>query len=240
MTHAELVKQLFENQDLKYRDFHAALVPNISKDTIVGVRVPVLRKLAKEFFKSVQSCSVKDSAQLSKFFDKLPHKYFEENQIHLMMVTMIKDYEECLARTEQFLPYIDNWAVCDGKTPKALMSDVPCFLKCIASWLKSDHPYVVRFAINMLMDQFLDDRFDPKYLKWVAAVDINRFKEKYYVQMEVAWYFATALAKQWDAAVPYIETRKLEPWTHNKAIQKSIESFRVSDEHKAYLRTLKV
>lgn len=240
MTHTELVKQLFENQDLKYRDFHAALVPNISKDTIIGVRVPVLRKLAKEFFKSVQSCSVKDSAQLFKFFDKLPHKYFEENQIHLMMVTMIKDYEECLARTEQFLPYIDNWAVCDGKTPKALMSDVSRFLKCIASWLKSDHPYVVRFAINMLMDQFLDDRFNSKYLKWVAAVEINRFKEKYYVQMEVAWYFATALAKQWDAAVPYIETRKLEPWTHNKAIQKSIESFRVPDEHKAYLRTLKV
>lgn len=236
MTHAELVKQLFENQDLKYRDFHAALVPNISKDTIIGVRVPVLRRLAKEFFKSAQS----DSAQLFKFFDKLPHKYFEENQIHLMMVTMIKDYEECLSRTEQFLPYIDNWAVCDGKTPKTLMSDAPRFLKCIAIWLKSDHPYVVRFAINMLMDQFLDDRFDSKYLKWVAAVDIDRFKEKYYVQMEVAWYFATALAKQWDAAVPCIESRKLEPWTHNKAIQKSIESYRVSDEHKAYLRTLKI
>lgn len=244
MTHAELVKQLFENQDLKYKAFHTALVPNVSPDTFIGVRVPVLRKLAKEFFKSGQSSSVqpnsaKKSAQLAKFFDKLPHRYFEENQIHLMMVTMIKDYGECLARTEQFLPYIDNWAVCDGKTPKALLKNIPQFLAKIQEWLRSEHPYVVRFAINMLMDQFLEDRFNPRFLKWVAAVDINRFKEKYYVQMEVAWYFATALAKQWEAAVPFIESRKLEPWTHNKAIQKSIESYRVSDEHKAYLRTLK-
>lgn len=278
MTHAELVKKLFENQDLKYKDFHLPLVPGISGNSLIGVRVPVLRKLAKEFFTSgktqvgsvravggsvAQSAGCSVAPEVAKFMDELPHKYFEENQIHLMMVTMIKDYEECLARTEQFLPYIDNWAVCDGKTPKALLKDVPGFLKCIAGWLKSDHPYVVRFGINMLMDQFLDGRFEPKYLKWVAAVDTAKFKSlpdgspnpkvaavtpagvtlanpEYYVQMEVAWYFATALAKHWDDAVPYIEKRALDPWTHNKAIQKSIESFRVTDEHKAYLRTLKV
>jgi len=257
MTHAELVKKLFENQDLKYKEFHTTLVPGIPTDTYVGVRVPVLRKLAKDFLKSASP------AELNKFLDKVPHKYFEENHIHSMLLEHIKDFDECLARTEQFLPYINNWAICDGKKPKALLKDEPRFLKHIAEWVKSDHPYVVRFGINMLMDLFLDDRFDPKFLKWVAAVDTAKFRSlpdgslnkrvaavtpagvplanpEYYVQMEVAWYFATALAKQWDDAVPYIEKRKLDPWTHNKAIQKSIESFRVTDEHKAYLRTLKV
>lgn len=257
MTHAELVQKLFENQDLKYKDFHTALVPGIPTDTYVGVRVPVLRKLAKDFLKSASP------AELNKFLDKVPHKYFEENHIHTMLIEGLKDFDECLARTEQFLPYINNWAICDGKKPKALLKDEPRFLKHIAEWVKSDHPYVVRFGINMLMEMFLDERFQPKYLKWVAAVDTAKFRNlpdgslnpqvaavtpkgvplanpEYYVQMEVAWYFATALAKQWDDAVPYIEKRKLDPWTHNKAIQKSIESFRVTDEHKAILRGMKV
>lgn len=302
MTHRELVKKLFENQDLKYKDFHLPLVPGISADSLIGVRVPVLRKLAKEFFCAVRASeksqvgtakisgksqagnarvfggavasSVEKSVapDVAKFMDSLPHKYFEENHIHSMLLEHIKDFEECLSRTEQFLPYMNNWAICDGKKPRALLKDVPRFLKRIQAWVKSDHPYVVRFGINMLMDLFLDDRYDPKFLKWVAAVDTAKFKSlpdgspngrgevmvpnpkvaaatpagvtlanpEYYVQMEVAWYFATALAKQWDDALPYIEKRKLDPWTHNKAIQKSIESFRVSDEHKAYLRTLKV
>lgn len=279
MTHAELVKKLFENQDLKYKDFHLPLVPGISKDSLIGVRVPVLRKLAKEFFGTAKTSGKSQTGtartvggSVAKFMDTLPHKYFEENHIHSMLLEHIKDFDECLARTEQFLPYIDNWAICDGKKPRALLKDVPQFLKRIQEWVKSDHPYVVRFGINMLMDLFLDDRYDPKFLKWVAAVDTAKFKSlpdgapsgpaavmvpnprvaaatpagvalanpEYYVQMEVAWYFATALAKQWDDAVPYIEKRKLDPWTHNKAIQKSIESFRVTDEHKAYLRTLKV
>lgn len=279
MTHAELVKKLFENQDLKYKEFHLPLVPGISCDSLIGVRVPVLRKLAKEFFgtaktsdKSQAGAARTVGGTVAKFMDTLPHKYFEENHIHSMLLEHIKDFDECLARTEQFLPYIDNWAICDGKKPRALLKDEPRFLKHIAEWVKSDHPYVVRFGINMLMDLFLDDRYDPKFLKWVAAVDTAKFKSlpagspngsaaamvpnprvaaatpagvtlanpEYYVQMEVAWYFATALAKHWDDALPYIEKRKLDPWTHNKAIQKSIESFRVTDEHKAYLRTLKV
>lgn len=279
MTHAELVKKLFENQDLKYKDFHLPLVPGVSCDSLIGVRVPILRKLAKEFFgtaktsgKSQAGAARTVGGSVAKFMDTLPHKYFEENHIHSMLLEHIKDFDECLARTEQFLPYINNWAICDGKKPKALLKDESRFLKHVAEWVKSDHPYVVRFGINMLMDLFLDDRYDPKFLKWVAAVDTAKFKSlpdgapsgpaavmvpnprvaaatpagvtlanpEYYVQMEVAWYFATALAKQWDDALPYIEKRKLDPWTHNKAIQKSIESFRVTDEHKAYLRTLKV
>ncbi|PWJ70075.1 MULTISPECIES: DNA alkylation repair protein [unclassified Fibrobacter] len=279
MTHAELVKKLFENQDLKYKEFHLPLVPGVSSDSLIGVRVPVLRKLAKEFFGTAKTLGKSQTGtartvggSVAKFMDTLPHKYFEENHIHSMLLEHIKDFDECLARTEQFLPYIDNWAICDGKKPRALLKDVPQFLKRIQEWVKSDHPYVVRFDINMLMDLFLDDRYDPKFLKWVAAVDTAKFKSlpegapsepaavmapnprvaaatpagvtlanpEYYVQMEVAWYFATALAKHWDDALPYIEKRKLDPWTHNKAIQKSIESFRVTDEHKAYLRTLKV
>lgn len=284
MTHAELIKKLFENQDLKYKDFHLPLVPGISGDSLIGVRVPVLRKLAKDFFASgkpqvgnARAAGSSVAPAVAKFMDTLPHKYFEENHIHSMLLEHIKDFDECLARTEQFLPYIDNWAICDGKKPRALLKDVPQFLKRIQGWVKSDHPYVVRFGINMLMDLFLDDRYDPKFLKWVAAVDTAKFKSRpssqaatvvqseqatamvpnprvaavtpagvtlanpeYYVQMEVAWYFATALAKHWDDALPYIEKRKLDAWTHNKAIQKSIESFRVTDEHKAYLRKLKV
>lgn len=291
MTHAELIKKLFENQDPKYKDFHLPLVPGISGDSLIGVRVPILRKLAKDFFASgkpqvrnaraageavVKSAGSSVAPDIAKFMDALPHKYFEENHIHSMLLEHIKDFDECLFRTEQFLPYIDNWAICDGKKPRALLKDVPQFLKRIQEWVKSDHPYVVRFGINMLMDLFLDDRYDPKFLKWVAAVDTARFKSlpssqaaiaqseqatamapnprvaavtpagvtlanpEYYVQMEVAWYFATALAKHWDDALPYIEKRKLDAWTHNKAIQKSIESFRVTDEHKAYLRKLKV
>lgn len=259
MTHAELVKGLLENQDLKYKAFHGALVPGIALDTLIGVRIPVLRKLAREFFRT-------GGGEVSQFMDSLPHKYFEENQVHLMLIQQIKDLEECLARLEQFLPYVDNWSVCDGKTPRILAScpaNARRSLKAIQAWLKSDHPYVVRYGINMLMDLFLDERFDPKFLKWIAAIDTEKFKAlpdgslnprvaavtpkgvslanpEYYVQMEVAWYFATALAKQWESAFPYIERRKLDVWTHNKTIQKSIESFRVTDEHKEILRKLKV
>lgn len=268
MTHADLIAELFKNQDPKYKEFHTALVPGIPVDSYIGVRVPILRRLAKQFFKeNAENGSAegqtKGARELQKFMDELPHKYFEENHIHSMLLEQIKDFDECLERTEQFLPYINNWAICDGKKPKALLKDESRFLQKIQEWVKSDHPYVVRFGINMLMDLFLDKRFDSKFLKWVADVDTAKFKAlpdgslppcvkaatpknvplanpEYYVQMEVAWYFATALAKQWDDAIPYIKNRKLDSWTHNKAIQKSIESYRVTDEHKAILRTMKV
>ena len=243
MTHAELLKRLQAEQDLKYRDFHASLLPNIDKKTIIGVRVPTMRKIAKEFA----------AADVAKFLDKLPHKYFEENQVHLFVVERIKDADECLYRIEQFLPYIDNWAVCDGKSPKALLKDEKRFVSCIEKWLKSREPYTVRFGVNMLMNVFLDARFDKKFLKWVAAIDENLFDDsdtgcadgkvratdRYYVQMVIAWYFATALAKQWDATFPYIKGRKLSPWIHAKSIQKACESYRITDAQKAILRRLK-
>ena len=243
MSPAELVKRLLAEQDLKYRDFHASLLPNISKKSIIGVRVPTMRKIAKEFASSATP------VELDKFLDKLPHKYFEENQVHLFVVERIKDFDECVRRIEQFLPYIDNWAVCDGKSPKALLKDESRFYAKICEWLKSTKPYTVRFGVNMLMAFFLDDRFDKSQLKLVAAIDENLFDDagraecptdRYYVQMVIAWYMATALAKQWDATFPYIKGRKLSPWLHNKTIQKACESYRITDAQKKILRGLKL
>ena len=250
MTHAELVKRLLAEQDLKYRDFHASLLPNIDKKSIIGVRVPTMRKIAKEFAAGATP------AELGKFLDKLPHKYFEENQVHLFAVERIKDFDECLRRIEQFLPYIDNWAVCDGKSPKVLLKDESRFYAKICEWLKSTKPYTVRFGVNMLMNFFLDERFSKEHLKLVAAIDENLFDDdstgaaqasvnaarptdRYYVQMVVAWYMATALAKQWDATFPYIKGRKLSPWIHAKSIQKACESYRITADQKGILRGLK-
>jgi len=249
MNHAELIKRLLAEQDLKYRDFHASLLPNIDKKSIIGVRVPTMRKIAKEFVDS----AAKD---VTNFLDKLPHKYFEENQVHLFAVERIKDFDECLRRIELFLPYIDNWAVCDGKSPKALLKDEPRFYSKICEWLKSIKPYTVRFGVNMLMNFFLDERFSKEHLKLIAAIDENKFDDdstgaaqasvnaarptdRYYVQMVIAWYMATALAKQWDATFPYIKGRKLSPWIHAKTIQKACESYRITDEQKKILRALK-
>ena len=256
MTHAELVKRLLTEQDLKYRDFHASLLPNIDKKTIIGVRVPTMRKIAKEFAAAGSAAAKSVPADVARFLDKLPHKYFEENQVHLLVVEKIKDADECLRRIEQFLPYIDNWAVCDGKSPKALLKDPARFLASIEKWLKSREPYTVRFGVNMLMNFFLDERFDKKHLEMVAAIDENLFDDsdtgaaqtsinaarptdRYYVQMVIAWYFATALAKQWNATFPYIKNRRLSPWIHAKTIQKACESYRITDEQKKILRALK-
>ncbi len=239
MNRTELVRRLRENRDLKYRDFHASLLPNIDKKTIIGVRVPTMRKIAKEFVVP---------ADIAKFLGKLPHKYFEENQVHLFVVERIRDFDECMRRIEQFLPYIDNWAVCDGKSPKALLKDETHFLERIQAWIKSNHPYTVRFGVNMLMNYFSDERFDKRFLKRVAAIDESLFNDddraecptdRYYVQMVIAWYMATALAKQWDATFPYIKGRKLSPWIHAKTIQKACESYRITDEQKKTLRGLK-
>lgn len=247
MTVAELKKMLFKNQDLKYRDFHASLLPNIDKKSIIGVRVPTMRKITKDFAAGL-TVAKSVPADIARFLDKLPHKYFEENQVHLFAVERIKDFDECLARIEQFLPYIDNWAVCDGKSPKALLKDEARFLASIEKWLKSREPYTVRFGVNMLMNFFLDERFEKRFLKWIAAIDESLFNDdgraecptdRYYVQMVIAWYFATALAKQWDATFPYIKGRKLSPWIHNKTIQKACESYRITDAQKKVLRALK-
>ena len=243
MTHAELVKSLLENQDLKYRDFHASLLPNIDKKSIIGVRVPVMRKIAKEFMDSAAKCAAGAKSAVGKsaaktmpkdvanFLDKLPHKYFEENQVHLLAVEKIKDADECLRRIEQFLPYINNWAVCDGKSPKALLKDEARFLARIKAWLKSSKPYTVR------LDENLFDDSDTGAAK--SSINAARPTDRYYVQMVIAWYFATALAKQWDSAFPYVKNRKLSPWIHAKTIQKACESYRITDEQKKVLRALK-
>ena len=219
-------EELCKYKDDKYRDFQSNLVPNISKDTILGVRTPDMRKIAKDMF---------GTAEGNKFLKKLPHKYYEENLVHFFMIAMIKDFDECIKDTERFLPYIDCWPVCDQSSPKAFKKKHAELLPLIKKWIDSDHVYTSRFGMRMLMNEFLGDDFKPEYLKWVAS----KKGEDYYLKMMIAWYFATALAKQYDATIPYFEKHVLDDWCHKKAIQKAVESFRVTDEHKEYLKSLR-
>lgn len=227
-----IYERLLEVQDLEYKDFQSKLVPNISPDTMIGVRTPQMRAIAKELSKS---------GEAKEFLESLPHKYYEENIIHFFVVSLIKDFDECVREVEKFLPYIDCWPVCDQSSPKVFKKNHEKILPLIKKWISSDHVYTSRFGMRILMNEFLDEDFKSEYLKWVASkMPPSNQDADYYLKMMVAWYFATALAKQYDATVPFIERKKLEPWTHNKAIQKAMESFRVSDEHKEYLRTLKI
>ncbi|MBR3056939.1 MAG: DNA alkylation repair protein [Clostridiales bacterium] len=221
-----IVERLKALQDNKYREFQSKLVPNIDAKTILGVRTPDMRAIAKEYF---------GTAEADMFLKKLPHKYYEENLVHFFIISMIKDFHECVKEVEKFLPYIDCWPVCDQSTPKSFKKNHEKLIPLIKKWIGSDHVYTSRFGMRMLMNEFLGEDFKEEYLEWVAS----KTSEDYYLKMMVAWYFATALAKQYDAAVVYIEKRRLDPWTHNKAIQKAIESYRVSDEHKAHLRACK-
>ena len=210
----------------RYSDFQSKLVPNIPKETIIGVKTPEMRKIAKE---------IKGTEEAEEFLLELPHKYYEENLVHFFLISMIKDFDECAKAVETFLPYVDCWPVCDQSSPKVFAKNHEKLLPLIRKWIGSEHVYTARFGIRMLMNEFLGEDFKPEYLEWVAEVK----GEDHYIKMMVAWYFATALAKRYDESVVYIEERRLEPWTHKKAIQKAIESFRVSDEHKEYLRTLR-
>jgi len=219
--------RLLAIQDVAYRDFQRRLIPNLDPETIIGVRTPQLRMLAREMRKAKED---------SEFLDALPHGIFEENQLHAFLIEQVQDFDSCLAAVRSFLPFVDNWATCDQLVPKALRKDKVRLLAWIRSWLASDHPYTVRFGVNCLMRWYLDEDFKPTYLEWVALLR----SEDYYVNMVIAWYFAEALAKRYGAALRFIEQRRLEPWTHNKAIQKAIESRRITDEQKAYLRTLKI
>lgn len=223
----DIKKELFANRDLKYRDFHASLVPNISKETIIGVRVPILRKLASELYKS---------GEYKQFIDDLPHKYFDENSLHSMIIDNIKDYDECIEKLNIFLPYVDNWATCDALSPKVFKKHKNELQSEIDIWLASDMPYTIRFGIKMLMDFYLDDDFIIEYATGVAAIQSN----KYYVNMMIAWYFATALTKQYDKVIHIFENPVMTPWVHNKAIQKARESFRISNDKKEYLKSLKI
>lgn len=219
-------QRLSELSDPTYRDFHAGLIPNISPETILGVRVPALRKLARE---------LRGSAEAQEFMAALPHEYYDENCLHGLLINDIKDFGATVSALDAFLPYVDNWAVCDLISPRSFKSRPPELAAHVRRWLDSSHSYTVRFGIGVLMSFYLDEGFEPAQLEAVA----ERCCEEYYVNMMVAWYFATALAKQPEAALPYIENRRLTRWTHNKAIQKSIESRRIPDETKAYLKTLR-
>lgn len=218
---------LFQLQDKGYRDFQSKLIPTIPVETIIGVRIPAIRKLAKEYGKDPESV---------EFLKQLPHTYYDENILHALLVAEIKDYEVCEKEVERFLPYVDNWAVCDIFSPKVFRKNKDKLIDKIREWTASDHPYTCRFGMEILMTHFLDEDFRVEYLEIPAAVHSG----EYYVNMMIAWFYATALAKQWDAAVGYIEKKCLIPWTHNKTIQKARESYRITREQKEYLKTLKV
>ena len=222
----EIQERLKNLKDETYRDFQSKLVPNISKETILGVRTPALRAFAKD---------LKGTKEAEEFLKELPHTYYEENLLHFFLISFIKDFDECAKEVERFLPYVDCWPVSDQASPKVFAKNHEKLLPLIQTWIASDHVYTKRFGIRMLMNEFLGEDFKPKYLEWVSKVE----GEDYYIKMMVAWYFATALAKQYDESIVYIEERRLEPWTHKKAIQKAVESFRVSEEHKQYLKTLR-
>ena len=223
----EIINELIKNQDEKYRDFNSKLIPTVDKESMIGVRTPELRKYAKQLVKR---------EDVGEFLHSVPHKYFDENQLHAFILAEIKDFGVCLEEVKNFLPYIDNWATCDQLSPKVFKKYRKELLTHIKEWINSDKTYTVRFGIGMLMEHFLDEDFDPAYPEMVAEIR----SEKYYINMMTAWYFATALAKQYEKVLPFIENKKLDTWTHNKAIQKAVESYRITDEQKTYLKGLKV
>ena len=228
MNTEEYVREkLFEMQDLGYRDFQSKLMPNIDKENIIGVRTPELRKFAKEFSKTPEAL---------EFTKLLPHRYYEENNLHGFIIETVKDFDDCIAAIDAFLPYVDNWATCDLMSPKVFTKNKEKLFVKIKEWLASEKTYTIRFGIEMLMSHYLDEDFSPEYLEKVSKLR----SDEYYVNMMIAWYFATALAKQYDAALPYITEKRLAVWVHNKTIQKAVESYRITDEQKAFLKQLKI
>ena len=227
MIKEEIQKELFVLCDDKYKELQKKIIPTVQPDTIIGVRTPELRKYARQLLKR---------DDLNDFIHDLPHRYFDENQLHAFTISGIKDYGICIDEVNRFLPYVDNWATCDQMSPKVFAKHKKELLEQIVKWMGSKETYTVRFGIGMLMQHFLDEDFDIKYPEMVAKIR----SDEYYVNMMTAWYFATALAKQYDAVIPFIQGQKLEKWTHNKAIQKSVESYRISDEQKVYLKSLKI
>ena len=223
----EILKTLFALQDLKYRDFQAKLMPTVDPETVIGVRTPELRRLAKEYAKTPES---------REFLKLLPHRYYEENNLHGFLLETVKDYGQAMEYVENFLPYINNWATCVMVCPKVFGKHLPELLEKIRVWIASGETYTVRFGLGMLMRFYLDEAFRPEYLELAASLR----SEEYYVNMMTAWYFATALAKQYGAALPYLQERRLDPWTHNKTIQKALESRRISEEQKTCLRALRI
>lgn len=222
-----LQQQLMALQDKEYAAFQLKLIPGMRPDSIIGIRTPQLRLFAKTFAKEPEH---------EIFLQQLPHRFYDENILHAILLSMLKSYDKCMELTERFVPFIDNWAVCDILTPKVFAQNRNKLITHIATWVQSSHTYTCRFGIKMLMSHYLDNDFKASYLSIPAGVN----SDEYYVKMAIAWFYATALAKQWDATICYIEHKVLAPWTHNKTIQKAIESYRITTEQKSYLRTLKV
>ncbi len=219
--------ELFKMQDMAYRDFNSKLIPTVDKERMIGIRTPELRKYAKAIGKK---------EEVKEFLQALPHKYFDENQLHAFIISEIKDFKNCIDEINIFLPYIDNWATCDQLSPKVFKKHHSELFAYIKDWLKSDKVYTLRFGIGMLMEHFLDEDFDIIYPETVSKIR----SDEYYVNMMIAWYFATALAKQYESILPFIENNSLDIWTHNKAIQKATESYRISEDQKTYLKSLKI
>ncbi len=222
----DIRKELKKLQDKGYQKMQVTIIPTVDADSIIGVRTPALRQMAKELSKR---------EDISSFLSDVPHKYFEENQLHAFILSGMKDAESCIKLVDEFLPFVDNWATCDQMSPKVFKKNKQLLLEYVDKWIKSDHTYVKRFAIGMLMEHFLDEDFKTSYLTKVSKIR----SEEYYVNMMIAWYFATALAKQYEDTLPFIEKQKLDKWTHNKSIQKAVESYRITPEQKEYLKTLK-
>ena len=222
----DVIEKLFSLKDEGYKAFQGALIPTVDSERVIGVRTPQLKSLAREIY---------GSGEYESFISSLPHRYFEENNLHGFIICVMKDFDTCLSEVERFLPYIDNWATCDQLRPKALSKNKEKLLERICVWIKSDHTYTVRFGLGMLTAHFLDADFRPEFLDLAAGVTAG----EYYVDMMLAWFFATALAKQYEATVPYIENRILSEKVHGISIRKACESFRVTDEQKRYLKTLK-
>ena len=223
----DILQSLIALQDLSYKEFHRKLIPNIDPDTILGVRVLEVRKLAR---------SIRRSPEAEAFLHQLPHRYYDENILHGVLLSFSRPYEETVALLEEFLPYVDNWAVCDLISPQAFRAHPESLPVKVQNWLASDHTYSVRFGLGVLMGFYLDDCFQPEYLDWAAELR----SEEYYVNMMIAWYLATALAKRWEETLPYLRERRLAPWVHNKTIQKAVESYRITPEQKALLRGLRI
>lgn len=220
-------EKLFALQDAEYAAFQAKLTPTVPGDRFIGVRVPAVRKLAKELTRD---------PEIASFLAELPHKYYDENMLHGLLLSEIKDYDKCVEEVDKFLPYVDNWAVCDIMSPKVFKKYKEALLGKIREWSASSDIYTCRFGLEMLMSHYLDTDFKKEYLDIPAAVK----SDEYYVNMMIAWFFATALAKQWESTIPYMEGKRLDRWVHNKSIQKALESYRITSEQKEYLRTLKI
>ena len=221
-------ERLFTFQDTDYKAFNKTLLPTVDEHTMIGIRMPVLKKFAKEFFRT-------EPEGVADFMNSLPHQYFEENNLHAFLIENISDFDTAIQETERFLPFIDNWATCDSFAPRIFKKYPDAVYQKILQWIQSDHPYTVRYAIGLLLSNYLDEQFRPEMLELVSGVRSS----EYYINMMIAWYFSFALIKQYDKAIPYIEKKILDPFTHRKTIQKAVESRRISVEIKAYLKTLK-